>query len=104
MKTRRLTKEEHTARLSSGVCPRCGDYRLVRVVRTKEGDRGRPQFAGSFYACGGPDSHQCYHLSGDGGATLSESADGTDPVRLRTTNPNEPSRVIRRVKPADQVG
>lgn len=98
MKTRRLTPDEHKARLSMGVCPRCGDYRIVRVMRVGRDDDGRgPRFLGAFYACGGPKSHECYHLSGESGSSLAESADGTEPVRLPKPEPGG-TRVIRRRK------
>lgn len=101
MKTRRLTAEEHRARLSMGVCPRCGDFRLVRVMRVRSSEEpgGSPKFAGSFYACGGPDAHECYHLSGDTGTALSESAEGNEPVVLpKPSTGDVQATVIRRRK------
>jgi hypothetical protein len=97
MKTRRLTPAEHNARLSNGVCPRCGDYRLIRVLRTKDDGMGGSKFAGAYWSCGGPRGHECYHLSGETGTTLAESSDGVDPLELDRPVPPPPP-VIRRPK------
>lgn len=97
-KTRTLTPEEHTARISNGVCPRCGDYRLVRQVRFKGGDEGNPKFAGSYYTCGGPLAHQCYNITSEHGSRLSETTEGVDPIRLPKPSQVGAPRVVRRVK------
>jgi len=98
-KTRRLSREQHSRRLSYGVCPRCGDYRIVRIVRYTEGDRpgSGPKFAGAFWACGGPYGHECYHLSGETGEVLTESTEGVSELPELQQKNDSPS-VIRRRK------
>ena len=95
-KTRILTHEQHRSRLACGVCPRCGDYRLVRQLRVKTSDTGEVRFAGSYYTCGGPLAHECYHLSGESGTRLSESSEGVDPVKFREPTLTKP--VVKRRK------
>lgn len=101
MKTRTLTPQEHAARLSGGVCPRCGDYRLIKQVRWKGGNGGESaKFAGSYYTCGGPEAHRCYNLTSEVSDRLSETTEGVDPVRLPSQSSTviPPPRVVRRVK------
>lgn len=97
-KTRRLTPEQHKRRLSYGVCPRCGDYRIVRVVRYTEGDRpgSRPKFAGSFWACGSPQGHECYHLSGETGTVITESTEGVSELQEVQTTTDRPKLIKRK--------
>jgi hypothetical protein len=99
-KTRRLTQEQHKRRLSYGVCPRCGDFRLVRVVRYTEGERpgSPPKFAGAFWACGGPSGHECYHLSGETGTVLAESSEDVPEMQDDVPFSEKPPRLIRRKK------
>ena len=94
MKSRRLTPEEHRSRLSSGVCPRCGDYTLIRVVKVSQED-DVPRFGGAYYACGSEKSHLCYWLSYDTATDLRESTEGTQPVKAAPQVSNRPT-VIRR--------
>jgi len=64
-KTRKITKEDVKSRLNLGICPSCGDFRLVKVIKmTIVNDSSRDKkFLGSYWACGSEKSHQCYYLS-----------------------------------------
>lgn len=94
-KTRTLTEAQHKARISNGVCPRCGDYRLVKQTRFRD-DNGTPRFAGSYYTCGGPLAHRCYNLTSELSNRLSETVEGTDPPNLPGILPPRPTVVKRR--------
>lgn len=96
MKTRRLTKEQHAARVSNGVCPRCGDFRLVHVVRTTDDGRGGTRFGGAFYTCGSESSHRCYWLSNGGSADLRESAEDVEELVIRKVVEPLKAGVVRR--------
>lgn len=93
-KTRVLTQVEYNFRLLNGVCPRCGDYRLVRQMRVRRVDGDKPVFAGSYFTCGGPNAHKCYNLSGETGTRLSETTEGTEPVRM--PKPSAVKSILRR--------
>ena len=94
MKTRKINLEEHKARLASGVCPRCGDHRIVRSIRMEEGEsRGSsPKFLGAFYHCAA--GHTCWYMSDGNARDLRESSEGTDPVRFRA--PDSTPGIVRR--------
>ena len=49
--------------LWSRVCPGCGDYKVVDVVRRGSNEEGGSTFRGTFHACGGPDGHLCWNMS-----------------------------------------
>ena len=63
---RRIGTDRHDRVTWSGVCPGCGDYRIV-TVHKRRGDSedvmDRGTYAGSFLACGGPESHDCWHMT-----------------------------------------
>jgi len=66
MKTRKITIQDVQSRLSYGVCPVCGDYRLTKMLNMKivgEAANRKKKFSGSYWACGGPERHQCYYMS-----------------------------------------
>jgi len=68
---RRITKERHDRVTWSGVCPGCGDFRIVTEHKFRgesEDVMDRRRYAGSFLACGGPDSHSCWHMTKNGNA------------------------------------
>ena len=69
---KRITKERHNQVTWSGVCPNCGEYRIVTAFRWKNGsdalDRNR-KFAGVYFACGGLKGHLCFYMTKDPNAS-----------------------------------
>lgn len=61
----RIDKARYDQVMWSRVCPGCGDYRIVDVVRRSRQDlMDRDSgFRGSFHECGGPDGHRCWNMS-----------------------------------------
>lgn len=62
---RRITKERHNHVTWSGVCPGCGDYRIVTEHRFRDGEdvMDKRRYAGSYLCCGGPEGHLCWHMT-----------------------------------------
>lgn len=66
MSTRRIDSTRYNAVLWSRVCPGCGEYRVVDVVRRSRKDaldQKGSKFLGAFHACGGPDGHRCWNMT-----------------------------------------
>lgn len=64
-KSRKISKDDVNERLKYGVCPVCGDYKLVKnikmiVLNAPDTDK---KFGGVYWACGSEKSHKCYYLS-----------------------------------------
>jgi hypothetical protein len=63
--TRKITVDDVNERIKTGVCPCCGDYRLIKMMKiviVNDSDKDR-KFSGSYWACGSEKAHKCYHLS-----------------------------------------
>ncbi len=61
----RINKERYDRVMWSRVCPGCGDYVIHTVhKRSKKDvlDKGS-KYMGTFHQCGGPDGHECWHMS-----------------------------------------
>ncbi len=60
----RITKSRYDEVMWSRVCPGCGDYKVVDVVRRSKDDVMSPgKFLGSFHQCGGPMGSKCWHMT-----------------------------------------
>jgi hypothetical protein len=60
----RITKSRYDEVMWSRVCPGCGDYKVVDVVRRSKDDVMSPgKFLGSFHQCGGPSGSKCWHMT-----------------------------------------
>ena len=60
----RITKARYDQVLWSRVCPGCGDYKVVDVVRRSSEDAlGESKFRGAFHQCGGPKGSKCWHMT-----------------------------------------
>lgn len=63
---RRITTERHDRVTWSGVCPGCGDYRIITLHKRRgesEDVMDRGTYAGSYLVCGGPHAHDCWHMT-----------------------------------------
>lgn len=70
--SRRITRERHDRVMWSGVCPGCGDYRIVTMIRWKGSNDAldrRRTYGGSYLCCGGPEAHECWHMTKDPNAS-----------------------------------
>ena len=60
----RITKARYDQVLWSRVCPGCGDYKVVDVVRRSSEDAlAESKFRGAFHQCGGPKGSKCWHMT-----------------------------------------
>jgi pyruvate/2-oxoacid:ferredoxin oxidoreductase beta subunit len=60
----RITKSRYDEVMWSRVCPGCGDYKVVDIVRRSRDDVMSPgKYLGSFHACGGPMGSKCWHMT-----------------------------------------
>lgn len=60
----RIDKERYDRVMWSRVCPGCGNYKVVDVVRRSKSDALSPsKFMGSYHACGGPEGSGCWHMT-----------------------------------------
>jgi len=61
----RITKYRYDNVLWSRVCPGCGNYKVVDVVRRSSSDvmDRDSKFMGKFHMCGGPDGSKCWNMS-----------------------------------------
>jgi len=69
---RRITKDRHDRVTWSGVCPGCGDYRIITRIKRRgdsEDVMDRPRFGGVYLCCGGPNEHDCWHMTKNPNAT-----------------------------------
>lgn len=63
---RRITTERHNQVTWSGVCPGCGDYRIVTLTRwlgSEDAMDNHRRFGGAYLGCGGPNGHLCWHMT-----------------------------------------
>jgi hypothetical protein len=96
MRTRRLIREEHDARLSQNTCPRCKKHTLTKKLL--DVSYGKLKGGMPFWACSGPLGHECYYISDGASDPLFESSEGTVPVNPdeKPPVPEYVPRVIRR--------
>lgn len=59
----RITKERHERVTWSGVCPGCGDYRIVTMQRFNRDALDKVKYGGSYLCCGGPNEHRCWNMT-----------------------------------------
>jgi hypothetical protein len=62
----RITQQRHDQVTWSGVCPGCHDYTIITQVKLRgesEDVMDRPRFGGVYLCCGGPNGHQCWHMT-----------------------------------------
>jgi hypothetical protein len=61
----RITIERYNQVLWSRVCPGCGEYTVIDVIRRSKSDAMSrdSKFLGKFHCCGGPNGHKCWHMS-----------------------------------------
>lgn len=83
---RRITKERHDRVTWSGVCPGCGNYRIVTLPRFTRDvlDRNKAKYGGSYLCCGGPNEHRCWNMTKNANA-----------ARLYETFGDEPSEAVK---------
>lgn len=64
---RKITKERHKQVTDMGVCPGCGDFRIITAHRFKgsEDAMSKRTYGGSYLACSGPNTHECWHMTGN---------------------------------------
>ena len=63
---RRIDKERHNKVTWSGVCQGCGDYTIItqkRLRGSEDAMDNRRTYAEEYLCCGGPNAHECWHMT-----------------------------------------
>lgn len=62
--TVRVDARRHRAVTRYGVCPGCGDFRIVTRTRMHEdAETGRRKFSGQYLSCGSDAGHECWSMT-----------------------------------------
>jgi hypothetical protein len=62
----RIDKARYDQVMFSRVCPGCGNYVILDVVRRSKQDAldsTRSKYLGTYHCCGGPEGHGCWNMS-----------------------------------------
>ena len=69
----RIDVKQHKRIVSCGVCPGCGDHKIITMKRFKRSEDAlsrERKYAGEYLCCGGEHAHECWHMTKNPSAPL----------------------------------